>query len=414
MHPHREFLYQDVYIDLGSTLYSGVCLSLPVVKHFFLYGNMEGASYKTTEQTSLNYFVHCLKLITLTIRTLSYIDDVYSSKTLNMREGATFGIPRSRPTLLGQQLLSPYRKHTYIAWTPLCALLLLSISLVCREGEKEKGIGSNDECKTRFHTSLLQDQNTSGTVSGLPKSGLENSYLNHSHGIGGWMSPIHHQVAQYLSKQQIDAGVSGLIGEIGVHHGKYFFSLATNLVAPEYAVAFDVFEDQNLNVDGSGQGSLQIFMEHASSIGFPRESIKVEKGDSNSITSERLKAISASSYRIFSVDGGHTRETTLNDLFLAQSVLHTQGFAVLDDFVNPEWLGVVDGLFTFMNKCNGGLKPFLWLCSKLYLSHESFHHFYFDSVQKMGAVKCSSMQSNMHESRYKVNGYKVCVARETG
>ena len=141
--------------------------------------------------------------------------------------------------------------------------------------------------------------------------------------------------------------------------------------------------------------------------------IKVEKGDSNSITSKRLKAISDTSYRIFSVDGGHTRETTLNDLFLAQSVLHKQGFVVLDDFVNSEWLGVVDGLFTFINKCNGGLKPFLWLCNKLYLSHESLHQFFYDSVQKMGAIKCSSM-SNIHESRYKVNGYKVCVVKETG
>lgn len=301
----------------------------------------------------------------------------------------------------------PHR-HKYIAGTSLMLLVIYIYHVHLFRGR--------DDCNTRFTGSILQDksiQNTATAVSNLPKLDLETSYLNHSQLIDGWMCPVHHKVGQYLSNKQLESGVSGLIGEIGVHHGKYFFSLATNLVANEYAVAFDVFEDQNLNIDGSGQGSLKIFMEHASRIGFPSDSIKVEKGDSNSINPKRLEAISATSYRIFSVDGGHTRGTTLNDLFLAQSVLHKKGFVVLDDFVNSDWLGVVDGLFTFVNKCNGELKPFLWLCNKLYLSHESHHHFFYENIQKMGTIKCSS-QNNTHESRFQIKNYRVCVAKETG
>lgn len=316
---------------------------------------------------------------------------------------------------------SAYRKNSsrttpFLRITNLPYLLIVLVLFKFDNIIYKKRETLEEDCKTGLKHSILQDQklkNTSGSVFHMPKSDLEISYLNHSQSIDGWMCPIHHHIVKYLSNLQLESGVSGLIGEIGVHHGKYFFSLATNLDASEYAVAFDLFEDQDLNIDGSGQGSLKIFMEHASSIGFPADSIKVEKGDSNSLNPKRLKKISSASYRIFSVDGGHTRKTTVNDLFLAQAVLHKRGFVVLDDFVNPDWLGVVDGLFTFINKCNGGLKPFLWLCNKLYLSHEAQHQVFLEHIQKMEAIKCSS-SSKMHRSRYEIKDFKVCVAQETG
>lgn len=271
-------------------------------------------------------------------------------------------------------------------------------------------LATDKECMRRIPAGLLADkQEQSGQRSAL---NLEERYLNHTSSIDGWMSPVHHKIVKYLSDEQFKLGIRGLIGEIGVHHGKFFFSLATNLDSSEYAVAFDVFEDQQYNVDGSGKGSLKKFMKHAKAIGFPKHSIKIEKGDSNLITQERLKDLSWFSYRMFSVDGGHTRETTINDLFLAESVLHKKGFVILDDFINSDWLGVLDGFSVYTNRCNSDLRPFLWLNNKLYLASKSQHAMYLNIVENMPMIKCTSSTS-MHISRYSIKGFSVCVARET-
>lgn len=277
---------------------------------------------------------------------------------------------------------------------------------------KARGRSQSRECSSRFTSKILKDRTSQSKPAQARKVELSTAYLNHTASIDGWMCPIHHHVVKSLSDAQTGLSISGLIGEIGVHHGKFFFSLATNLVPDEYAVAFDIFEEQSMNVDGSGNGSLEIFNDHAKKIGFDTEAIQVVKGDTNHITDTHLKKVSATSYRIFSIDGGHTRATTLNDLFLAQSILHNAGFTVLDDFINDGWLGVVDGLFTYINKCNSELRPFLWLCNKLYLSHKSWQNFYLEQVKSFKMIKCSST-SNIHDSRFSINQYKVCVVQET-
>jgi hypothetical protein len=277
--------------------------------------------------------------------------------------------------------------------------------------------GSRRDCMIsvpRVRKGILRDENRGGDFTqGLNVQATkrrEENYLNHTQDIEGWMHPLHHRVVKYLSEAQIEAGVIGLIGEIGVHHGKFFYSLATNLDhESEYAVAIDVFEDQLFNVDGSGHGSMDRFIEHGAAMGFPKEIIKIEKADSTQIAASRLKDISSFSYRIFSVDGGHAKETTLNDLHLAEALLHENGFVVLNDFVNPDWMGVADGFFQYVNQCSSGLKPFLWLYNKLYLAPEHSHGFYLRSVEGFAAIKCTS-QSGMHQSRFSISGSRVCVA----
>jgi hypothetical protein len=46
--------------------------------------------------------------------------------------------------------------------------------------------------------------------------------------------------------------VFGAVGEIGVHHGKFFMPIAGYALQEESAVALDLFEDQSQNFDGSG------------------------------------------------------------------------------------------------------------------------------------------------------------------
>jgi hypothetical protein len=43
------------------------------------------------------------------------------------------------------------------------------------------------------------------------------------------------------------------VGEIGVHHGKFFLPIVGLSVREEPAIAMDLFEQQQHNFDGSGE-----------------------------------------------------------------------------------------------------------------------------------------------------------------
>lgn len=55
-----------------------------------------------------------------------------------------------------------------------------------------------------------------------------------------------------LSRYQHQLGIFGSVGEIGVHHGKFLMPIVGNALTGEPAVAIDLFEDQQTNVDASG------------------------------------------------------------------------------------------------------------------------------------------------------------------
>jgi hypothetical protein len=57
-----------------------------------------------------------------------------------------------------------------------------------------------------------------------------------------------------LSEFQHHLGLFGAVGEVGVHHGKFFMPIAGYALRAEPAVAMDLFEDQSANFDQSGEG----------------------------------------------------------------------------------------------------------------------------------------------------------------
>jgi hypothetical protein len=50
------------------------------------------------------------------------------------------------------------------------------------------------------------------------------------------------------------------VGEIGVHHGKFFIPIAGNALQAEPAIAMDLFDNQGANVDASGVGCVVLVM----------------------------------------------------------------------------------------------------------------------------------------------------------
>lgn len=156
---------------------------------------------------------------------------------------------------------------------------------------------------------------------------------------------------------QTCAGIRGAACEIGVHHGRLFILLALATRADELAVAYDLFDHQDENVDRSGHGSLVRLLENAKVHDCDGSRIKPIAINSLSLTPDRIVADCGQSPRLFSIDGGHTANVTFNDLDLAAETVCEGGLVILDDFFNPDWPGVAEGACRFLLARPESLRP---------------------------------------------------------
>jgi hypothetical protein len=175
--------------------------------------------------------------------------------------------------------------------------------------------------------------------------------------VQGWVDPHFFNILAVIGDALNAVHVPGGILEIGVYHGKFF--LAANALVDDptaKSVAVDVFDRQNLNIDGSGQGDLSIFKNNLKM--FDRhagQNVIVMTADSTVLHPDELLAKSGQPFKIVSIDGGHTAEHTISDLELANAVVHPYGFVLVDDILNHHWMGVIDGVTTYLRR-----RPTLW------------------------------------------------------
>lgn len=157
----------------------------------------------------------------------------------------------------------------------------------------------------------------------------------------------------------------GNVGEIGVHHGRYFILLELLRRDGERAAAIDVFDLQHLNRDKSGKGSKEKLRANLLRYGSGRDGLDLIEADSLSLAPKDLPG----PFRLFSVDGGHTSEHALNDLRLAEAVCTPGGVVMLDDILNQPWCEVVYG-FARYKEAGGSLAPFAIFGGKLFLTND--------------------------------------------
>ena len=153
---------------------------------------------------------------------------------------------------------------------------------------------------------------------------------------------------QLLTQLQHDRlGIYGSIAEIGVHHGRFTGFLYVQAKETEKLVAADLFEEkQNENVDFSGKGDYNKFVEGLNSYGLKESDLyQVIKASSADIATDwylkekggpTKKDEALEGFRLFSVDGGHTAELTLNDLQIAFCNLLTGGIVVSEALLIKE------------------------------------------------------------------------------
>ena len=193
--------------------------------------------------------------------------------------------------------------------------------------------------------------------------------------VEGWLGHRMSQIVDVIGTILDTNGIGGHIAEFGVHHGLFLFLLSVLRNDGEECFAIDVFDDQHLNVDFSGRGSLAAFLSHLETLmASQRRFFRIVQRDTTSFSiPEVVDLFGKKGVKFFSIDAGHTVQHACNDLHLAQEVLVPGGVVALDDYMSVHWPGVTEGFYRFVHSGNRRLKPFSYFQNKLFLTTVSEH-----------------------------------------
>lgn len=165
-------------------------------------------------------------------------------------------------------------------------------------------------------------------------------YLEETGTVEGWFFPVDAYLFGFIDEVQRREEIRGNLFEIGVHHGKTAMFLARCRRDDEVLGVCDVFEHQELNRDHSGEGSREIFTRNMGA-----HPVRVFAKESAKLTTEDTTA----ECRFVHIDGGHRAEDVVNDLNVAERALLPDGIVAVDDAFNPNWPGVSEGFYQFVN-----------------------------------------------------------------
>lgn len=226
------------------------------------------------------------------------------------------------------------------------------------------------------------------------------------HSVAGYLRTVDAKIIASLLHFQNINGINGNLCEIGVHHGRLFFLLALARKANERALAIDLFEDDDINLQStwhSGRG--RAFNINADRLHIPLSNEEILKTSSLEISHEDILARTSTPIRFFSIDGGHDYRCVENDLPLAKQTLSENGIIAVDDFFNHEWPEVTFATYDFIRQTNE-VVPFLLSSGKLYLSTPGMAAKYQEAVLKANPDMQSSFVHFIdHDLPYLRYGY---------
>jgi methyltransferase family protein len=179
-------------------------------------------------------------------------------------------------------------------------------------------------------------------------------YLRATADVEGWFFPIDAYAFAMFDEIQRREGISGNLFEIGVHHGKTAIFLAREAAQGETVGVCDVFENQELNVDRSGEGSRELFLANMrAKASLPAERLCIFAKRSAALTSDET----TTRCRFFHIDGGHRPEDVFADLVTADRAVLPDGIVSVDDVFNSNWPGVSEGFYNFIATRPDGFVP---------------------------------------------------------
>ena len=162
--------------------------------------------------------------------------------------------------------------------------------------------------------------------------------------ISGWLGRTDFEIFKQLLNGQQGSNCLGSLTEIGVHHGKSFVVMAAcSGDAKLYAI--DIFENQEKNIDNSGSGDREKFLQNLRRFSIDDTRVIIDARLSGDVSASDIKD-SVGLIRFFHIDGGHHFDAIVNDLQLATQSLTDDGIIVVDDMFRSEWPEVSIGAFS--------------------------------------------------------------------
>jgi hypothetical protein len=205
--------------------------------------------------------------------------------------------------------------------------------------------------------------------------------------VGGWCSPWLWQLITPLAERQAALGCHAPVAEIGVYHGKFFLGLVKTKGAPAHNHAIDVFDMQQFNLDGAGKGDMEQFRANIEKVGLAPGAVTMLRADSMTLGTAEIARIREDSggFSLFSVDGCHMVEHTINDVRVAMQLTLPEGIIFVDDYTNQDWPGVQEGIAKLYLMDSPRFVPLAVLHNKLFLCHISHHAAYLKHIQAAAA-----------------------------
>ncbi|RMB12639.1 methyltransferase family protein [Eilatimonas milleporae] len=172
-------------------------------------------------------------------------------------------------------------------------------------------------------------------------------------------------------------GAKGGALEIGIHHGRFFMAINAMVDDERYpSFAIDLFEMQDLNIDGSGKGNRDQFITNLERFDrYKGRNVTVISADSSRLDPASLEASPEMRPKVISIDGGHTVEHTLKDLKIAETLIADKGLVFLDDIIHRHWPGVFEAVILFLHQ-GPTLWPVFMGYNKMILTPMSAHSVY--------------------------------------
>jgi Methyltransferase domain len=199
--------------------------------------------------------------------------------------------------------------------------------------------------------------------------------------IKGWLSEIDNTIIEIILVHQNKIDIRGGTAEIGLHHGKSFIPLCLHLKTGERAYGIDLFENQRLNFDASGNGSKDRVIKNLARFGIEQDSYVLDGRSSDQVKSQDIQEL-AGKIRFFSIDGGHWEEIVENDLNLASELLIDGGVIAIDDYLRPDWPGVASGFHAWYLANKSEYQIFAIGFNKAYLCKPNYTSMYQHELNK--------------------------------
>lgn len=220
--------------------------------------------------------------------------------------------------------------------------------------------------------------------------------------IKGWFSEIDNKIFETILVYQNATSILGSTVEIGLHHGKSFIPLCLHLKEDESAYGIDLFGNQELNLDASGNGSRDRVIRNLTGFDIPQGTYFLDGRSSAQVKSQDIRE-KVGRVRFFSIDGGHWEEIVQNDLELASELLVEGGVIAIDDYLRPDWPEVASGFHKWYRENNSKYRIFAIGFNKAYLCNLD----YIDTYQE--ALRRCEFLSFMKRKDYEMNGINVPV-----